>query len=172
MNRLIHLLHEPTVLFLDEPSSGLDPEAALIVRQFIGELRGEGRAILITTHNLDEADRLCDRIAVFKASLLALDTPANLRHQLYGRTVVFHLAQAEEKFANAIAAKDYVTSAKVVDGKILVTLTDPEKYNPELIRLLVEGGAEIRFVGELRHTLEDVYLHLIKNGAASEENHG
>jgi ABC-2 type transport system ATP-binding protein len=167
------LLHEPTVLFLDEPTSGLDPEAALIVRQFIGELRGEGRTILICTHNLDEADRLCDRIAVFKANLLALDTPANLRRQLYGRTVVFHLAQAEEKFAMALSAKDYVESAQVVDNKILATMTDPEKYNPELVRLLVEGGAEIQFVGELRRTLEDVYLTLIKNGnAQTEGNHG
>jgi ABC-2 type transport system ATP-binding protein len=163
------LLHEPTVLFLDEPTSGLDPEAALIVRQFIAELRGEGRTILICTHNLDEADRLCDRIAVFKASLLALDTPTNLRRQLYGRTVVFHLAQAEEQFASAITAKNYVESAKAVDNKILVTLADPERYNPDLIRLLVEQGAEIQFVGELRRTLEDVYLHLVQNGNASKE---
>jgi ABC-2 type transport system ATP-binding protein len=167
------LLHEPPVLFLDEPTSGLDPEAALLVRQFVTELRGEGRTILICTHNLDEADRLCDRIAVFKAHLLALDTPTNLRRQLYGRTVVFHLIKAEEKFANAISAKDFVTSAQVVEDKILVTLADPETHNPELIRLLVEGGAEIRFVGELRRTLEDVYLALIKNGkAATEENDG
>ena len=65
------LLHEPEVLFLDEPTSGLDPEASRLVRDFIEELRGEGRTIILTTHNLEEADRLCDRIAVVSGHLLA-----------------------------------------------------------------------------------------------------
>ncbi|MGD8751517.1 MAG: ABC transporter ATP-binding protein, partial [Anaerolineales bacterium] len=81
------LLHEPKVLFLDEPTSGLDPEAARLVREFIAELKREGRSIVMCTHNLDEADRLCDRIAVFKTHLVALDTPTALRRKLYGRAV-------------------------------------------------------------------------------------
>jgi ABC-2 type transport system ATP-binding protein len=155
------LLHEPKVLLLDEPTSGLDPEAARLVREFISELRQEGRTIVICTHNLDEADRLCDRIAIFNSQLLALDTPANLRRQLFGRTVVFHLIKAEEKYANALEANDFVQSAKVVDNKLVVALDDPETYNPVLVRELVNQGAEIRFVGELRHSLEDVYLRFI-----------
>jgi ABC-2 type transport system ATP-binding protein len=161
------LLHEPKVLFLDEPTSGLDPEAARLVREFIAELRQEGRTIVICTHNLDEADRLCDRIAVLNSQLLALDTPKNLRRQLYGRTVVFHLASAEEKYAEKIGAHDFVRSAQIVDNKLVVTLDEPEAHNPALIRELVELGAQIRFVGELRRSLEDVYLRLVK---AQEEN--
>jgi ABC-2 type transport system ATP-binding protein len=161
------LLHEPKVLFLDEPTSGLDPEAARLVREFISELRQEGRTIVICTHNLDEADRLCDRIAVFNAKLLALDTPANLRRQLYGRTVVFHLAVVDEKYTAAVEAQDFVQSAKLIDNKLVVTLDNPETHNPVLIRELVNMGAEIQFVGELRHTLEDVYLRLVKS---QEEN--
>jgi ABC-2 type transport system ATP-binding protein len=157
------LLHEPKVLLLDEPTSGLDPEAALTVRRFISELRDEGRAILICTHNLDEADRLCDRIAIFKTSLLALDTPTALRRQLYGRSVVFHLLHAEPRFAKALEEKKFVHSTEITDNKIVVTLDDPETHNPILIRTLVELGAEIQFVGELRHSLEDVYLRLINN---------
>ncbi len=157
------LLHEPKVLFLDEPTSGLDPEAAHLVREFISELRQEGRTIVICTHNLDEADRLCDRIAVFNAKLLALDTPANLRRQLYGRTVVFHLAAVDDKFAEKIGSQDFVQSVKIIDNKLVVTLDDPETYNPTLIRELIKLGAEIQFVGELRHTLEDVYLRLVKS---------
>jgi len=157
------LLHEPKVLFLDEPTSGLDPEAARLVREFISELRQEGRTIVICTHNLDEADRLCDRIAVFNAKLLALDTPANLRRQLFGRTVVFHLASVDEKFVAAIEAQDFVQLAKMIDNKLVVTLDDPETYNPTLIRELIKLGADIQFVGELRRTLEDVYLHLVKS---------
>lgn len=155
------LLHEPKVLFLDEPTSGLDPEAARVVRQFIAELKEEGRTIVMCTHNLDEADRLCDRIAVFKSRLLALDTPTALRRKLFGRSVVFHLRQADPGYARKLAQYDYVQSAEVVDNKILVSLDDPERYNPEMVRSLVDAGAEIQFVGELRQRLEDVYLQLV-----------
>ncbi len=155
------LLHEPKVLFLDEPTSGLDPEAARIVRQFIAELKEEGRTIVMCTHNLDEADRLCDRIAVVKSRLLALDTPTALRRKLFGRSVVFHLRQADPVYAQRLAQYDFVQSAEVVDNKILVNLDDPEAYNPEMVRALVEAGAEIQFVGELRQRLEDVYLQLV-----------
>jgi ABC-type multidrug transport system ATPase subunit len=72
------LLHEPRVLFLDEPTAGLDPEASKLVRDFIEELSGEGRTIFLTTHNLDEADRLCDRIAVFNTRLRVVDSTAGL----------------------------------------------------------------------------------------------
>src|SRR6476659_1521497 len=78
------LLHEPPVVFLDEPTSGLDPEAALTVRDFIKGLRQEGRTIFLTTHNLPEADELCDIIAVFRTRLISVDTPTNLRNKLFG----------------------------------------------------------------------------------------
>ena len=155
------LLHEPQVLFLDEPTSGLDPEAARMVRDFIGGLKREGRTIFICTHNLDEADRLCDRIAIINTRLLALDTPSNLRRQLYERTVVFHLRQAEPGLTRAVEALAYVRSVRVMDDKLLATLDDPEVHNPMIIRTLVEAGADIQFVGELRRTLEDVYLRLV-----------
>ena len=156
------LLHEPKVLFLDEPTSGLDPEAARLVRQFIAELREEGRTIVLCTHNLDEADRLCDRIAVFKGTLLALDTPLALRRKLFGRTVVFHLAEMQPQFAQTIAQFEFVQSAEVVGNKLVIGLNDPEQHNPEVVRTLVGAGAKIQFVGEVRQRLEDVYLKLVK----------
>ena len=157
------LLHEPRLLFLDEPTAGLDPESAHLVRDFIEDLRKQGRTIFLCTHNLDEADRLCDRIGVFKTHLLVVDTPENLRNQLFGRKVVFHLKNAEEKLAAGIKNLPFVREAKVIESKLLVTLDDPEAHNPEIVRLLVGMGAEIQFVGELRHSLEDVYLQLVKN---------
>jgi ABC-2 type transport system ATP-binding protein len=157
------LLHEPRILFLDEPTAALDPEASHLVREFIEELSKEGRTIFLCTHNLDEADRLCDRIAVFKTRLLVLDTPANLRSQLFGRRVVFHLAKADEKLALTVGGLPFVREAKMVENKLLVNLDDPEAHNPEIIRVLVGAGADIQFVGELRHSLEDVYLQLVKN---------
>jgi ABC-2 type transport system ATP-binding protein len=157
------LLHEPTILFLDEPTAALDPEASHLVRDFIAELSKEGRTIFLCTHNLDEADRLCDRVAVFKTRLLVLDTPANLRSQLFGRRVVFHLLKSSENMAADVGALPFVHEAKIVDNKLLVSLDDPETHNPEIIRLLVGAGADIQFVGELRHSLEDVYLQLVQN---------
>ncbi|MQC25862.1 MAG: ATP-binding cassette domain-containing protein [Chloroflexi bacterium] len=163
------LLHEPKVLFLDEPTAGLDPEASKIVREFVSELRSEGRTIVLTTHNLDEADRLCDRIAVFRTSLLALDSPTNLRRQLYGRAVVFHFEALNPAFAEAMEQKSFVREVKTVDNKLVVTLDDPEKRNPELVRELVGLGAELQFVGELRQSLEDVYLQLVRGKGAEVE---
>ncbi len=157
------LLHEPKILFLDEPTSGLDPEAARIVRQFISELREEGRTIVLCTHNLDEAARLCDRIAVLKGTLLALDTPTALRRKLFGRTVVFHLVEMQPQFAQAVEKFDFVRSVEAMDNKLVIGLDDPEEHNPEVVRTLVQVGADIQFVGEVRQRLEDVYLKLVKD---------
>jgi len=156
------LLHEPRILFLDEPTASLDPEAAHLVRDFIAELRKEGRTIFLCTHNLDEADRLCDRIGVFKTHLLVVDTPANLRASVFGRKVVFHLRAADEGLAGAVRGLAFVREVKVVENKLLVNLDDPEAHNPDIIRVLVGAGADLQFVGELRHSLEDVYLQLVR----------
>jgi ABC-2 type transport system ATP-binding protein len=156
-------LHEPRILFLDEPTAALDPEASHLVHDFITELRKEGRTIFLCTHNLDEADRLCDRVGVFKTHLLVVDTPANLRSQLFGRRVVFHLTKSDETIAATIRTLPFVREAKVVENKLLVNLDDPETHNPEIIRTLVGAGVDIQFVGELRHSLEDVYLQLVKD---------
>jgi ABC-2 type transport system ATP-binding protein len=155
------LLHEPRILFLDEPTAGLDPEAAKLVRDFIAELSEEGRTIFMCTHNLDEADRLCDRIAVFKTQLLVVDSPQRLRSNLFGRKVVFHLRHVNEAFADDIRKLSFVKDAQIVENKIVVTLDDPETNNPEIIRTLITSGGDIQFVGELRHSLEDVYLRLM-----------
>ncbi len=155
------LLHEPQILFLDEPTSGLDPEAARLVRDFIAELRSEGRTIFMCTHNLDEADRLCDRIAVFNQHILALDTPSALRRSVYARTVVFHLRGIHPGFVERIENFPFVRSVETMGEKLVVGLDEPEENNPAIVRALVEMGAEIQFVGELRRSLEDVYLQLV-----------
>lgn len=78
--------------------------------------------------------------------------------------MVFHLRKVDDNLASAVADMEFVNQAKVVDNKLVVTLDDPEVHNPEIIRLLVGLGAEVQFVGELRHSLEDVYLQLVQNG--------
>jgi ABC-2 type transport system ATP-binding protein len=157
------LLHEPDLVFLDEPTAGLDPEAAHMVRGYIRELREQGRTVFLCTHNLDEADRLCDRIAVFKTRLLVVDTPANLRRQLFGRQIVFHLADDAAPYLPAIQNFPFVQDAQAIENKLLVRLDDPDSQNPQLVRALVNAGADVRFVGEPRYSLEDIYLQLMEN---------
>jgi len=156
------LLHEPPILFLDEPTSGLDPEAARLVRTFIKDLKGMGRTIFLCTHNLNEADQLCDRIGIFKSRLIEVDTPSNLRKKLYGRKVVFHLRALNQTWVDQIQELPGVIEVNSVDQKLVIAMDDPETLNPQIIRLLVEDGADILFVGELRHSLEDIYLQTIR----------
>src|SRR5512142_104189 len=107
------LLHEPRVLFLDEPTSGLDPEASRLVRDFIEQLKESGVTIFLCTHNLDEADRLCQRIGIFKTRLLTVDTPENLRKSMFGRKVVFHLQVNQPNFTEAVRALPFVTDIQL-----------------------------------------------------------
>jgi ABC-2 type transport system ATP-binding protein len=157
------LVHEPPTIFLDEPTSALDPEAALTVRGFIGELRSAGRTIVLCTHDLDEADRLCDRVAVLRTRLVRADTPANLRQALFGRQVVVHLRNPEERWAALARTLPFVREAGITEARLVLRLDDPEAQNPVLVRRLVEAGAEVQFIEELHHSLEDVYLALVRD---------
>lgn len=157
------LLHEPKVVFLDEPTAGLDPEAARMIRDLILELKKQGRTVFLCTHNLEEADRLCDHIGVFKTRLLIIDTPERLRSVLFGRKVIVHLRNVDQRLADEITRLDFIQEAQIVDSKLVISIHEPELNNPELIRVLVGLGADILFVGELRRSLEDVYLQLIRN---------
>jgi len=155
------ILHEPKVLFLDEPTSGLDPEAARLVRDFIEELKSEGTTIFLCTHNLDEADRLCQRIAIFKSHLITMDTPANLRTHLFGRKVVFHLRELRPDWVPAISSLTGIHDVQPLENRLVVSMESPEEQDPIIVRRLVELGADVQFVGELRHSLEDIYLEMI-----------
>jgi len=156
-------LHEPRVLFLDEPTTGLDPDAAKTVREFIVAVRGEGRTVFLCTHNLDEADRLCDRIAFFRQSVIRIDTPDRLRAELYGRATEFRLMptpRAED--LRRVQAVDGVREAHLENGSIVVSAADPLRTNPLLVRTLVEGGAQVAYVIERKVHLEDVYLSIVE----------
>lgn len=156
-------LHEPRIVFLDEPTTGLDPDAAKTVREFIGRIRDEGRTVFLCTHNLDEADRLCDRVAFFRRKVLRLDTPAGLRAELYGQATEFRLLpRPREEDLVRVQAIEGVRSAIVEDGAIVVSSDDPLRTNPLVIRALVEGGAQLAYVTERRVPLEDVYLRIVE----------
>ena len=165
------LLHEPEVIYLDEPTSGLDPSAAKNVRDFVATLRSRGRSIVVCTHNLDEAERLCDRIGILRGALLEVDTPANLRRQGRNSTVrvELHGARGAESFLELLARLPYVLGAQPrEDGTLLVELSEPELETPDLVAALVNAGARIVGVREEAATLEEVYLRLV--GEAGERD--
>jgi ABC-2 type transport system ATP-binding protein len=137
------LLHEPPVLFLDEPTSALDPEAARVVRDFIEELSGQGRTIFICTHNLDEADRLCDRIGVIKQQLVRVDAPEALRRGLYGQSVLVQVQAVTPELIAAVEALPFVSSVSQLDSRLRIALDDPEAQNPAVVRALVEAGGAV-----------------------------
>jgi ABC-2 type transport system ATP-binding protein len=159
------LLHEPEVIYLDEPTSGLDPSAAKTVRDFVATLRELGRSIVVCTHNLDEAERLCDRIGIMQGTLLRLDTPAGLRRHGRNATVRVELngARGPESFLDLLAGQDYVLGAQAreEDRSLLVELADPPTDTPDLVVALVAAGARISGVREEAATLEEVYLELV-----------
>jgi len=155
------LLHEPPLLFLDEPTAALDPEAARTVRDFIGEVKGAGRTIFLCTHNLEEADRLADRIGVIKRRLIQVDSPANLRRSLYGRRVVVQLSTITAPVQAAVRALPFVKAVTQQDNALIVSLDDPEAQNPTLVERVVAAGGAVQFVTELRHSLEDIYFTLV-----------
>jgi ABC-2 type transport system ATP-binding protein len=157
------LLHEPKVIFLDEPTSGLDPEAARVVRDFIKQLRAEGRTIFLTTHNLPEADELCDLIGVFRSRLLRLGTPANLRAGMFGTGTQVHVVGDAAHWIETVRTLSFVHEANAEENTLFVRLDHPDDQNPELVRTLVNAGAQIRAVEPISHSLEEVYLELVEN---------
>ena len=159
-------IHEPRIVFLDEPTTGLDPDAARTVREFISQIRGEGRTVFLCTHNLDEADRLCDRIAFFRRSVIRIDSPARLRAELYGHATEFRLLPSPRPADLVrVQAVEGVREAHFENGSIIVTSGDPLVTNPRVVRALVGGGAEVAYVTERRATLEDVYLRVVEGEA-------
>ena len=160
------LLHEPEVLFLDEPTASLDPESARTVRDLIESLRSKERTIFLCTHNLDEADRLCDRVALFNQRLIKVGEPAGLREEMYGRRTVVHLADPRPGVEDALDLP-FVKAIERVDDALVVSVNDPDRENPLLVERLVELGIGVRYVNELRMSLEDLYLDLMEDDDAS-----
>jgi len=156
------LLHDPDVLLLDEPTSGLDPEIARSVRRLLDDRRAKGCAMLVSTHNLDEAERMADRVAVLQERLIALDTPAILRSRLTTNRVVIRVTSDAAPLVEA--ARPLVRDA-AADGPLLVVhFDDPAAGTPALVQALVAAGARIVEVRPDMPALEDVYLRLVTDG--------
>ncbi len=156
------LLHEPKVLFLDEPTAGLDPEAAQEVRELVKKLSNEGRTIFFSTHNLAEAEQLCHRIAVIRNKLLVIDSGQNLRHRFFRREVIIRLDNPGGTIAEAVRKLPCVEDLREETDRLILVLAEPDKNRPELVKAIVDAGGRILEVSEREHPLEEIYLKLMR----------
>ncbi len=156
------LIGDPQVLFLDEPTSGLDPVAARDVEQLIDGLRRRGVTIFLTTHRLDEAERVCDRVAILNTTVRMIGRPADLREQLFASTLTVRtlvpLPEPDRVFRGLPAIESWQQDGA---GGYVISVSDANIAAPAVTRALVQAGVDVLSIGESHHSLQDVYLELI-----------
>ena len=155
------LIHEPKILFLDEPTANLDPESSKTVRDFILELKKENKTIFLNTHNLDEAQRICDKIGIFNTKLLAIGTPEELEESVWGNKTVIQLEQVTDKILKALYRLSLGNIA-TDKNKLIIEVVNPEKENPIIVDAIVSAGGQVQYVTKLSPTLEDAYLKFVR----------
>jgi ABC-2 type transport system ATP-binding protein len=156
------LLSDPRVLFLDEPTSGLDPVASREVHELIAALREQGVTIVLTTHRLEEAERMCDRVAILNTTLRTVGRPDELRARLFAQSLaVATLAPLDDPEGLFGAVPGVEGWQQNGGGTYELTVSDPRAAAPALTRALVAAGADVLSISERKHSLEDVYLELI-----------
>ncbi|GAA1654499.1 ABC transporter ATP-binding protein [Nonomuraea maheshkhaliensis] len=156
------LLPGAPVLFLDEPTQGLDPAATHEVRELIAGLRTHGTTILLTTHRLEEAERLCDRVAFLRSRLIAAGRPDELRRRLFTPSIDVELAGPVQEPDKLFGRVDGITGWVGDRDRYQVSVTDPRRVAPLLADALVSAHAGIVHLAESEHSLEDVYLELVR----------
>jgi ABC-2 type transport system ATP-binding protein len=158
------IFHRPAVLFLDEPTAGLDPQSRLALWEILGELNGAGQTILLTTHYMEEADELCDRLAIMDhGKILALDTPADLKKSVGADTIATvkatggELQTLAERLSSAIAE---VSNTRVIDGGVELHVKEAERLVPRLVGATEEAGFELADLSIAEPSLETVFISL------------
>lgn len=158
------LVHDPEVLFLDEPTANLDPEASRTVRDFIIELKKEKKTIFLNTHMLDEADRICDRVGILKTRLVAVGRPEELRRSLFSRVTNVQLEAVSQAIVAEVKKLGFPDVELTDDGRsLLIRVSDPERDNPRIVHAIDSAGGRVQFVSQTNPTLEDVYMKLIRS---------
>ncbi|MGH3300836.1 MAG: ABC transporter ATP-binding protein [Streptosporangiaceae bacterium] len=158
------LLPDPQVLFLDEPTAGLDPVAAHEVHELIDGLRQRGVTIFLTTHRLEEAELLCDRVAILNTTLRTIGRPAELRDQLFARTLTITTLAPLPDPGRVLCGLPAVEGWHQ-DGPAayVLAVSDPAAAAPAATRAMVAAGADVLSISQSQHSLEEVYLQLISH---------
>jgi ABC-2 type transport system ATP-binding protein len=157
------IFHRPAVLFLDEPTAGLDPQSRLALWDLLGELHRQGQTIMLTTHYMEEADKLCQRVAIMDhGRILALDTPAGLKQSVGADTVVtVKTTGAPENLSRLLEERvDGVTFTRVVDGSVQLNVKGTENLVPRIVTSAQQGGLDIVDLSIAEPSLETVFINL------------
>ena len=155
------LIHDPEVLFLDEPTANLDPESSKTVRDFILDLKKEKKTIFLNTHNLDEAHKICDKIGIFNTKLMAIGSPEELEESVWSNKTVIQLKQINDKILKAL----YKLSLKNIttdNNKLIIDVVNPKNENPIIVDAIVGAGGHVQYVTRLSPTLEDAYFKFVR----------
>jgi ABC-2 type transport system ATP-binding protein len=155
------VVHRPKVVFLDEPTTGLDPQSRAHMWDMVRRLRSEGMTVFLTTHYLDEADALCDRIAIIDhGEIVAEGTPADLKREISGDVVTVGVAdeQSAQKAAGLFADEDYARSAEARVEELRLSVDTGETAIPRIMRTLENAGVALTTIELHRPTLDDVFL--------------
>jgi ABC-2 type transport system ATP-binding protein len=161
------LVHDPEVVLLDEPTANLDPQTSRAVRDLLVELRSRGRVVVVSTHNLDEVERVADRIALISTRLVAVGEPSTLRRQIFGRRLAIHFGEQAGAVAELMAVAERAGAHDVRREELgmSMVLDDPDAGAPLIVAALVQSGALIRAVFDEQPPLEEVYLRLLDDGS-------
>ena len=157
------IMHRPQVLFLDEPTAGLDPQSRIALWEILGDLHDDGQTILLTTHYMEEADEFCDRVAIMDhGRILALDTPEQLKASIgAGRIVIVSASSDLSALADAlVAAVDGARQARVVDGRIHLSVDASAGLLPRIIDAAEAAGSSVHDLSVTEPTLESVFINL------------
>jgi len=156
------IIHAPHILFLDEPTSGLDPQSRLALWEILGTLHGQGQTILLTTHYMEEADQLCNRVAIMDhGRILALDSPAELKRSVDADTIVrVHTDGDTSGLASALARMDGATHADSVDGEVRLYLRGVTGVLPKVVDASEAAGYTVTDLSINEPTLETVFISL------------
>lgn len=155
------LLHDPDIVLLDEPTANLDPQTSRSVRDLLLDLRRRGRVVIVSTHNLDEVERVADRIALISTRLIAVGAPAALRRQIFGGRLRVRLAAGNTADLAAVAERAGGREVRIDEDSLTMTVDDPDISVPAIVRALVQAGASVREACDDRPPLEDVYVQLL-----------
>jgi ABC-2 type transport system ATP-binding protein len=156
------LIHEPKILYLDEPTAALDPESAFMVRSFIENQKNEKTTVFLCTHNLEEASNLSDVVCIINSRIIKISTLEELQKNKKGKKIEILFNQPAGRYTGILRDFAEVTSLEVKEDRINFSIDDPEKVNPAIIKKLVDSGAEIIYFNETKASLEEIYLDLIK----------
>jgi len=160
------LIHEPKILLLDEPTAGLDPESAHMVRNFIDSLKKEKTTVFLCTHNLEEASNLSDRVCIIKKKVIRIATLSELQSGERGKRAQIVFSDDADRYVKLMKELSEIKNIQTDKNKATLVIENPDVSNPKVIKKLVDSGAKIIYFNQIKASLEEIYLDLIRDEGA------